>query len=66
MADDPVAADFLCTRLMGLNPLRVSYLAQAAEFLGNGMSERIVQMGEMLLPTMRPFTVLPAFRHLRH
>jgi hypothetical protein len=24
-----------------------------------------VQMGEMLPPTMRPFAVLPAFRHLR-
>ncbi len=25
---------------MGLNPLRVNYLAQAAEFLGNGTPER--------------------------
>ena len=48
LADDPVAADFICTRLMGLNPLRVNYLAQAAEFLGNGSPERIVQLGEPL------------------
>lgn len=48
LADDPVAADFVCTRLMGLNPLRVNYLAQAAEFLGNGNPERIEHLGELL------------------
>ena len=65
LADDPVAADFVCSRLMGLNPLRVNYLAQAAEFLGNGTAERIVQLGEMLPATVQPFAVLPAFAHLR-
>jgi len=65
LADDSVAADFVCTRLMGLNPLRVNYLAQAAEFLGNGMPERIVQLGEPMPPTMQPFAVLPEFAHLR-
>ena len=65
LADDPVAADFVCSRLMGLNPLRVNYLAQAAEFLGNGMPERIVQLGEMMPPAMQPFAVLPEFVHLR-
>jgi len=50
---------------MGLNPLRVNYLAQAAEFLGNGTPERIVQLGEMLPATVQPFAVLPAFAHLR-
>ena len=65
MADDPVAADFTCTRLMGLNPARVNYLAQAAEFLGNGASERIVQLGESLPRTVVPFAVLPEFAHLR-
>ena len=65
LADDSVAADFVCTRLMGLNPLRVNYLAQAAEFLGNGMPERIVQLGEPMPHTMQPFAVLPEFAHLR-
>jgi uncharacterized protein (DUF362 family) len=65
LADDPVAADFVCTRLMGLNPLRVKYLAQAAEFLGNGAPERIVQLGERLPSTVRPFAVLPEFADLR-
>ena len=65
LADDPVAADFVSTRLMGLNPLRVNYLAQAAEFLGNGTPERIVHLGEGLPTTMQPFAVLPEFAHLR-
>jgi uncharacterized protein (DUF362 family) len=65
LADDPVAADFICTRLMGLNPLRVKHLAQAAEFLGNGIPERIVHLGEMLPTCARPFEVLPEFGHLR-
>ena len=65
LADDPVAADFVCTRLMGLNPLRVNYLAQAAEFLGNGAPERILQLGEPMPPTVQPFAVLPEFAHLR-
>jgi uncharacterized protein (DUF362 family) len=64
MADDPVAADFTCTRLMGLKPWRVPYLAQAAEFLGNGATERIEQIAEALPMTVRPFTVLPEFAHL--
>jgi uncharacterized protein (DUF362 family) len=65
LADDPVAADFVCTGLMGLNPLRVTYLAQATEFLGNGAPERIVHLGERLPSTVRPFAVLPEFAHLR-
>jgi uncharacterized protein (DUF362 family) len=65
MADDPVAADFTCAHLMGLNPLRVNFLAQAAEFLGNGAFERIVHLGESLPRTVTPFAVLLEFAHLR-
>ena len=54
MADDPVAADFTCTHLMGLNPARVNCLAQAAEFLGNGAPERIAHLGESLPRTVAP------------
>ena len=50
LADDPVAADFTCARLMGLNPLRVAHLAQAAEFLGNGAPERIIQLAGTVAP----------------
>jgi len=64
LADDPVAADFTCARLMGLNPLRVSHLAQAAEFLGNGAPERIIQLGEQPPLSVEPFAVLPEFAYL--
>jgi uncharacterized protein (DUF362 family) len=64
LSDDPVAADFTCAELMGLNPSRVNYLAQAAEFLGNGTSERVVHLGESLPRTVAPFAVLPEFAHL--
>jgi uncharacterized protein (DUF362 family) len=65
LSDDPVAADFTCARLMGLNPWRVSYLAQAAGFLGNGATERIQQLGESLPRNMPPFALLPEFAYLR-
>jgi uncharacterized protein (DUF362 family) len=65
LAGDPVAADFVCSPLMGLNPVRVSCLAQAAEFLGNGAPERIVHLGERLPSTLQPFVVLPEFAYLR-
>jgi len=65
LADDPVAADFTCARLMGLNPLRVPHLAQAAEFLGNGAPERIIQLAEQLPRSVEPFAVLPEFAYLQ-
>jgi uncharacterized protein (DUF362 family) len=65
LSDDPVAADFTCGRLMALNPWHVSYLAQAAEFFGNGDTERIQQLAESLPRSVRPFAVLPEFAHLR-
>ena len=64
LADDPVAADFTCAKLMGINPLRVSHLAQAAEFLGNGTPERTMQLAEELPRAVRPFAVLPEFAYL--
>jgi len=45
--------------------LRVNYLAQAAEFLGNGTPDRIVQLAEPMLVPQEPFAVLPEFAHLR-
>ncbi|HXR76573.1 MAG TPA: hypothetical protein VN737_11410 [Bryobacteraceae bacterium] len=49
----------------GIDPERVCYLAQAAEFLGNGATERIQQLGEILPRSVRPFAILPEFAHLR-
>ena len=49
---------------MGLNPLRVAHLAQAAEFLGNGAPERIIQLAEQLPRAVEAFEVLPEFAYL--
>ena len=65
MADDPVAADFTCARLMGLDPWRIPYLAQASGFLGNGGPDRIDQLGERIPRTVHPFALLPEFAHLQ-
>jgi uncharacterized protein (DUF362 family) len=64
MSDDPVAADFTCARLMGFDPYRISHLAQAGQFLGNGEVQRIEQLGERLPRSVRPFSVLPEFAHV--
>ena len=48
LADDPVAADFTCARLMGLDPHRVWHLDRAAQFLGNGSHDRIDLIAEGL------------------
>lgn len=44
LADDPVAADFTCARLMGINPMTVAHLREASHFLGNGSPARILHL----------------------
>jgi uncharacterized protein (DUF362 family) len=65
LANDPVAADFICARLMGLEPHRVWHLDRAAHFLGNGSYERIDLIAEGLPQRTVPFDVLPEFAHLQ-
>jgi uncharacterized protein (DUF362 family) len=65
LAGDPVAADFICARLMGLDPSRIWHLDRAAHFLGNGSSERIELIAEGLPQRTVPFDVLPEFAHLQ-
>jgi uncharacterized protein (DUF362 family) len=65
LADDPVAADFTCARLMGLNPDRVWHLDRAGRFLGNGSHKRIELVAEELPQRAVPFDVLPEFASLR-
>ena len=65
LADDPVAADFTCARLMGLDPYRVWHLNRAAHFLGNGSNHRIDLIAEALPPRTIPFKVLPEFAYLQ-
>jgi uncharacterized protein (DUF362 family) len=65
LADDPVAADFTCARLMGLDPYRVWHLDRAAHFLGNGSHDRIDLIAEGLPRKTVPFDVLPEFASLQ-
>jgi uncharacterized protein (DUF362 family) len=63
-ADDPVAADATCCRLMGIDPARVRHL-QMASPLGNRQPDRIEQRGERIETLMQRFDLLPGFGHLR-
>jgi uncharacterized protein (DUF362 family) len=44
LADDPVAADATCARLMGFDPAQIEHVAQAGRFLGNIEPTRIRQL----------------------
>lgn len=63
-ADEPVAADATCCRLMGIDPNRVRYL-QLASPLGNLDMRRIAQHGEALENVTQQFALLPEFAYLR-
>src|SRR5450631_4310880 len=61
VGDDPVAVDATCTRIMGLLPERVKYLAHAGTLLGHVKADKIQQVGESIASVRTPFAVLPAF-----
>ena len=63
-ADDPVAADAICCRLMGIDPRRVRHL-QMASPLGNLDTANIEQRGESVERVMQRFDLLSEFAHLR-
>ncbi len=65
LADDPVAADAACARLMGLEPDRVVHIREAAKFLGNSSAKLIDQVGEAMQCPDQPFEVVPQFEFLR-
>src|SRR5229473_4302051 len=65
LADDPVAADATCARLMGLDPTRITHIRIGAQFLGNFSIERIDQVAEAVCAPGSPFEVVPEFQHLR-
>ena len=46
MGSDLVAVDSTCARIMGFEPARMPYLADASRFLGNLSPARIAQRGE--------------------
>ena len=64
LADDPVAADATCARLMGLDPHRVAHIRVGARFLGNAALARIDQVGDTARLPTTPFLVVPEFRNL--
>jgi len=64
LADDPVAADATCARLMGFDPLQVRYLSDGSRFLGNLRADRITMLAEPVGRRIRPFAVLPEFQYL--
>jgi uncharacterized protein (DUF362 family) len=65
LADDPVAADATCARLMGLDPTRITHIRIGAQFLGNVSLDRIDQIAEAVCAPANPFEVVPEFEHLR-
>ena len=46
LADDPVAADATCARLMGFEPGRIVHVREGSRFLGNASPALIDQAGE--------------------
>ena len=64
LADDPVAADPTCARLMGFEPGRIVHVREGSRFLGNASPALIDQVGEIVRAPATPFQVVPEFRHL--
>lgn len=64
LADDPIAADATCARLMGFEPERITHIREGARFLGNFSPTLVDQVGESLTAPATPFDVVPEFRHL--
>jgi uncharacterized protein (DUF362 family) len=64
LADDPVAADATCARLMGLEPGRLVHIREGSKFLGNACPALIDQVGETVNAAATPFQVVPEFRYL--
>ncbi len=65
MGSDLVAVDATCARIMGLDPAKISYLAQASAFLGHIDEARIEQRGENPARYRTRFDVLDQFANLR-
>ena len=64
LADDPVAADATCARLMGFEPDRIVHIREGSKFLGNASVALIDQVGETVEAPAKPFQVVPEFRRL--
>jgi len=65
LADDPVAPDATCARLMGLDPDKVAHIRVGADFRGNSSLHRIRQLAETVTAPQFPFRMVPEFEYLR-
>jgi len=63
LGKDVAAVDATCCRIMGIDPIKLSYLYQF--MLGNIQAEAIEQRGEPLKSMKTDFALLKAFHHLR-
>jgi uncharacterized protein (DUF362 family) len=64
LADDPVAADATCARLMGFEPSRIVHIREGSRFFGNASPWLVDQAGEILTAPTSPFRVVPEFQNL--
>ena len=64
LADDPIAADATCARLMGFEPRRIVHIREGARFLGNAAPGYIDQVAETVVPPATPFRVVTEFLNL--
>jgi hypothetical protein len=64
IADDPVAADATCARLMGFEPDRTVHIREGSRSLGNASAALIDQVGENKNGSAAPFQVVSEFRFL--
>ncbi len=63
MGRDVVAVDATCSRIMGLEPSRIGYLAAAGD-MGHVAEERIEQRGETIPAVAARFAVIPEHQDL--
>ena len=63
--DDPVAVDATCTRIMGMAPEKIDYLANAGLLLGHLKEEKIIQLGGSVSSVTLPFALMDEFKKLR-
>jgi uncharacterized protein (DUF362 family) len=64
LADDPVAADATCARLMAFEPGRIVHIREGAKFIGNASPALIDEVGEGVTSPETPFQVVPEFEYL--
>ncbi len=65
LADDPVAADATCARLMGFAPEMIAHIRETAKFLGNASKELIDQLADPVTAPEMPFKTVPEFEYLQ-